>query len=341
MKICLRFHMSKIFDSGWAAKLLKFFKDYGEVVAVVSGTMGAVAMMDSGLNINILKERFVDWANRREFDLVISATQTISVNRMLADGWHLSRRLRFPVIGIETSTMTLAYWGNVEEIAKEFAAKLGFKLVEGPDFGITFWRDGKVEYRRILAVEPGDWILVNGIIVGRAVKEDVIFVCESGRILEVKGAEVNWHGVQKLGYIDLEKAKIDTIKVLRDEVKNRARLSYSAGRKIAFIDHAGYEVFKFLEEGICCAVTIGDDTTAIVGDILERFGVPVIGVVDGDLNGLLPTAKLHPNSVILKVKNDDAFGRRIYRKVFQERDVIEGDLESIKHEILKLLAEEG
>lgn len=340
MKICLRFHMAKIFDSGWAARLLEFFKNYGEVVAVVSGTMGAVAMIDSGLNVNFLKERFVNWVNKREFDLVVSATQTTSVNRMLAEGWHLSKKIKFPVIGIETYTKTLAYWGDVGNIARDLADKLEFRLIEGPDFGITFWREGEIEYRKVLAVEPGDWILVNGIIVGRAIEENVIFVCESGEILEVKGAEVRWHGVQKLGYIDLEEAKIDTIKVLRDEVENRASLSYSARGKVAFIDHAGYEVFKFLEEGICCAVTIGDDTTAIVGDILERFGVPVIGVVDGDLNGLLPTAKLHLNSIILRVKNDDVFGRRIYEEVFQRRKVTEGDLESMKFKILKLLEEE-
>lgn len=332
--------MTKIFDSGWATKLLRLFESYGEVVPVVSGTMGAVAMMDSGLNINFLKERFVDWVNKRDFDLVVSATQTTSVNRMLAEGWHLSKKIRFPIIGIETNTKTLAYWGDVKKTAKDFAEKLGFKLIEGPDFGVTFWRDGEIEYRRVLAVEPGDWILVNGIIVGRAIEENVVFVCKSGRIMDIKGADVKWHGVQKVGCIDLEKAKIDTVKVLRDEVENRASLSYSTKEKVAFIDHAGHEVFKFLEEGICCAVTVGDDTTTIVGDILERFGVPVIGVVDGDLNGLLPRTKLHPASIILKVRDDDAFGRRIFEEVFQGRKILESDAKSIKLKILGLFDEE-
>ena len=119
---------------------------------------------------------------------------------------------------------------------------------------------GDKEHRRVLAVESGDWILVNGIVVGRAVDRDVVFVCQSGRIVEVKP-----HGLQKLGHVDLESAKIDTVKVLRDEVKKRAKVSYSAKGKVAFVDHAGYDVFKFLDEGICCAVTVGDDTTAIVG----------------------------------------------------------------------------
>jgi len=81
--------------------------------------------------------------------------------------------------------------------------------------------------------------------------------------------------------------------VLRDEVKKRAKVSYSAKGKVAFVDHTGYDVFKFLDEGICCAVTVGDDTTAIVGDVLERFGLPIIGIVDGDRDGLVRGERLH------------------------------------------------
>jgi len=65
--------------------------------------------------------------------------------------------------------------------------------------------------------------LVNGIVVGRAVDRDVVFVCQSGRVVEVKP-----HGLQKLGHVDLESAKMDTVKMLRDEVKKRAKVSYSS-----------------------------------------------------------------------------------------------------------------
>jgi len=56
MKICLRLHMSKIFDSVWASKLLELFRSYGDVTAVVSGTASTVAMMDSGLDVTPLRE---------------------------------------------------------------------------------------------------------------------------------------------------------------------------------------------------------------------------------------------------------------------------------------------
>jgi hypothetical protein len=293
MKICLRFHMSRIFDTGWASKLLEALKGYGEITAVVSGTTGTVAMIDSGLAVTPLRERFVDWVRAREFDLIVNATHATSVERMLADCWHLSKKVRFPIIGIDTNSGTVAYWGDVKGVAEDLTKRLGFKLVQGPDFGVTFWREGDKEHRRVLAVEPGDWILVNGIVVSRAVDRDVVFVCQSGRIVEVRGAEVKPHGLQKLGHVDLESAKIDTVKVLRDEVKKRAKVSYSVKNKVAFVDHAGYDVFKFLDEGICCAVTVGDDTTAIVGDVLERFVLPIIEMVDGNRDGLVRGERLH------------------------------------------------
>jgi len=223
-------------------------------------------------------------------------------------------------------------------LAEGLAKGLGFKLVKGVDFGIILWREGDRTYRGVLAVEPEDLIMVNGIVIGRALDRDVVFVCESGRIVEVRGAELKPRGLRKLGHVDLERAKIDSVKLLRDEVKSRARVGYPTKNKIVFIDHDGYEVFKFLDEGICCAVTVGDDTTAVVSDVLERFGVPVIGIVDGDEDGLLRGRRLHPSSVILKVRSDDAFGKEVFEKLFQGRGVIEGDFEYVKLRILELLS---
>ena len=49
------------------------------------------------------------------------------------------------------------------------------------------------------------------------------------------------------------------------------------------------------------AVTVGDDTTAIAGDILARLGIPVIGIVDGDLDRLAGCTTMLPGSVVFRV----------------------------------------
>ncbi|MEM4479484.1 MAG: DUF2117 domain-containing protein [Candidatus Methanomethylicaceae archaeon] len=337
MKICLRFHMSKIFESGWAEKILTLLKKYGDVIAITSGTITTISMMDFGLKgIKILKERFVNWINKENFDLIISATHASSLERMLADCWHLYKKINLPIIGIEVNNKVVAYWKNVKKIAEEISNDLNFKLMEGIDYGETFWIENEIEYRKILAVEPGDWILVNGIIIGKVIEKDLIFVCKNGKILDIRGGIIKENGIKKLEKIDLRSAKIDTIKILRDEVKNRASLEYISKEKIAFINHTGYDILRILDEGICCAVTVGDDTTTIVGDILERFNIPIIGIVDEDKDGLIKGAKFHPNSIILKVENDDDFGNIIYKKIFNEKQIIEGNFEWIKNKILEL-----
>lgn len=330
--------MSKVFESGWAEKILILLKKYGDVTAIVSGTTSAISMMDVGLDkeIKVLKERFVDWANKENFDLIISATYTSSLERMLADCWHLSKKINSPIIGIEVNNGVVAYWKDVKKIAEEISNDLNFKLIEGIDYGETFWIENGVEYRKILAVEPGDWILVNGIIVGKAIEKNLIFICKNGKIFDIKGAIIKENGIKKLDKIDIKNAKIDTIKILRDEVKNRASLEYTPKEKIAFINHAGYNILRILDEGICCAVVVGDDTTTIVGDILERFNIPIIGIVDEDKDGLIRGAKFHPDSIILRVENDDDFGNIVYKKIFNEKQIIEGNFEWIKNKILKL-----
>jgi len=110
--------MSRIFDTGWASKSLEALKGYGEITAVVSGTTGTVAMIDSGLAVTPLRERFVDWVRAREFDLIVNATHATSVERMLADCWHLSKKVRFPIIGIDTNSGTVAYWGDVKGLPR-------------------------------------------------------------------------------------------------------------------------------------------------------------------------------------------------------------------------------
>lgn len=333
--------MCKIFELSWAEKILSLIKKYGEVIAVVSGTMSAIAMMDARLNksIRILKERFIEWINKENFDVIVNATYAKSLNRILADCWHLFKKTNLPIIGIDVNSKTVAYWKNIEELAKHISNDLNFKLMEGTDFGETFWTDGEKEYRRILAVEPNDWILVNGIIVGKANEKDIIFVCKNGEVLEIKGASIKEQGLKKLGKIDIRNAKIDTIELLRDKVENRASLSYLPKNIVVFINHNGYNILRILEEGICCAVVIGDDTTYIVGDILERFNIPIIGIVDGDKDGLIDGAKFSPSSIIIKVENDDDFGAIIFKKVFNEKQMIEGSFESIKDKILKLYKE--
>jgi hypothetical protein len=79
------------------------------------------------------------------------------------------------------------------------------------------------------------------------------------------------------------------------------------------------------------ALTVGDDTTAIAGDILARLGIAVVGIVDGDIDRLAQSLTILPGSVIIRVEPgyDDIVGRRVRDEVFEGKeriDISAGDL---------------
>jgi hypothetical protein len=67
----------------------------------------------------------------------------------------------------------------------------------------------------------------------------------------------------------------------------------------------------------CCGVlAIGDDTTGVCGHILAHRGIPVLGIVDGDRDVIVPPA-FAAGSVVAEVlgERDDDVGREIAKKV--------------------------
>ena len=72
------------------------------------------------------------------------------------------------------------------------------------------------------------------------------------------------------------------------------------------------------------ALTVGDDTTAIAGDILARLGIAVVGIVDGDIDRLAGSLTILPGSIIIRVRPgyDDIVGGRAREEIFQGMDRI-------------------
>ncbi len=87
------------------------------------------------------------------------------------------------------------------------------------------------------------------------------------------------------------------------------------------------------------AVTVGDDTTAIAGDILYRFGVPIIGITDGDFDGLSHNTKIYPGSTILRLRSghDDIVGRRISEELFGGKNAVTFDTyEALERKVMDI-----
>jgi hypothetical protein len=126
----------------------------------------------------------------------------------------------------------------------------------------------------------------------------------------------------------------------RDLVRKGVALLFTADR-----------VFEVLER-VSGVVTIGDDTTAIVADIADRFDVPVLGITDGDLDGLIPQIgsgekfefeRIAPEgSLIIRVRPefDDVIGYRIKAEIFGGSDEIEIDFNRLCERVLEIVGED-
>src|SRR5665648_25429 len=190
--------------------------------------------------------------------------------------------------------------------------------------------------RKIAGAYPGENIRLDGIVIGEVTHPDLEIVCMNGKVVELRGGRIKPHGLEKLEgrRIDLATVKVKTghirrsphiprikriplrmIKIKKDGEKDGEKDGTQSDADtitVAFIDHCAESTFEIIRDADI-AITVGDDTTSIASDILTRLGIAVIGIIDGDLDGVLEDAAVPVGSVIIRVRAgyDDVVGREV------------------------------
>jgi hypothetical protein len=195
-------------------------------------------------------------------------------------------------------------------------------------------------HRKVAGVSPEENIFVNGIVIGKSVSKDVTLIAKDGIITEIIGGTLKEHGVEKLGEVDLTKVIIKTGLLRRSEATPRVlKSSKNEGKfNIAFLNHAAEDIYRLKDADM--VVTIGDDTTLVAGDILYRFGVPIIGITDGDIDKVVEKGFKADESLIIELESgwDDVIGEKIHSELFNGEEIIEiENIESFKNEILQII----
>lgn len=366
-------HGPEIVDTGWAEKILGFLKGTRcEVRAKIGGTMGRVAVLDAKLDDRIdVKQpmrpsQVIDEFERENVDLIIllnhgkSIEAGISLGMGILENAKLIQLLKVPLIQIERPGEhdggIIPWTGNTDELAQWFASKLNLNIIQPPIITKCIEvKEGKT-YRTLLGVHPGEKILINGNVIGESSSTNVTLIAENGKIIDIMGGKLNRHGLEKLGDVDLTKAIVKTLRVLRRTYPKEKGFRQTPPKRqgVALIDKA--ENTLEIIEHANFAVSIGDDTTIVAGEILSRFGIPIIGVVDGDADGILlhitekaPIAEIlkatPSRSVIILVKagSDDEAGRLIRNQIFHGKEVInfrgKVNIDSLKTRIIRLLGD--
>ena len=335
------FHGPQVFDSGWAKRIMQAFPDSR---CMLAGTMSRTALFDSGLEGVEAPGKEPSACVRalaEDCQFVLLATASKSLHSGLSFGQMVAARVDADVSLVQAECCDPAYAvlkGECALSVSDTLQGLGFLRTALHPACIDIWREGEVVYRRMSTAEEGDYVLVNGIFIGRADGSEVVLAEQGRHIAEVRGVHVKAHGLEKLerlGGVDLATAKLASTACLRSGAVT-ARIGRSDGEGVAFIDHAGMHVYT-LAQDTGGAVTVGDDTTAVTGDILRRFGVPVIGVVDGDGDSLHADGGLAPGSVVLTVKADDEAGLEVQKEIFKGQTRSSATFDAVKEKVISLL----
>jgi len=386
MKIGIVIHGPEVIDSGQAEKVLEKLSRLGEVEAKLGGTMGKTAVLDAGLEGRIdIREHLKPSACIESFfessDLVclINQGKTLETGKTFGKivFSHLREPEKKPLFQIEfseTSETRFQESGCMKLIPLNKKAGMYTEKLS-KNLGITAEttplprpqidsirtekcpETGKTQiFRELSGVFPGENILVNGIVIGKANSSAVKIVSENGFITAIEGGIIKEHGLEKLhSYenrepIDLENAWVKSGSVRRSTPARRNApkpapcpvnlkpIPRNEAGKVVLIDHAAEHSFE-LADGAQLAVTVGDDTTAIAGDILYRLGIPILGITDGDCDDLACRTEIFPGSVILRLAagNDDIVGKKLRQELFKGKiSAVFEDIPALKEEVLRL-----
>ncbi|MBP7795504.1 MAG: DUF2117 domain-containing protein [Elusimicrobiales bacterium] len=339
--IGILFHGPEVFDSGWALRLINAFPDGRFMLA---GTMSRTALFDSKIkNVESPGEQPSKCLKilASSCSSVLIATKGKDQISGLVFGRMVANRssVDIPVIFAECSGPVYGILsGFCPSTISTSLQNLGFNEVSVPEVEMNIFKEGNLLCRRMTTAKKDEFVLVNGIVIGRSLGREIVFYTDGRSIKQVHGVKIKKHGLEKLerlGGVDIKTAKLASTSMLRKQ-RILVRQEHSFGKGVVFIDHAGMYIYE-LAANSAGAVTVGDDTTAIAGDILRRFNIPVIGITDGDGDGL-HKGGFAIGSVVLRVKADDKEGLRVLKKIFCGRKRTTAPFNEVKKKVLNFLS---
>jgi len=318
MRIGVVIHGAEVLDTGMAARVLDRLEREAAVVATLGGAMGTAAVIDAGLEdrISIVPRQLVSQAIR-DLDGRCDAVVILNWSKSRESGVGLGAIVFGRVSGTTTGPLLqldrdffVEWRPPAPALLARVVAELRLEKVDPPPVEAP-----TKEARTLHGVMPGENIWINGNVVGRATSSDVTVMLRDGR-LTFENVQVKEHGLQKVKVDDLARAVIRSGSVRRTPSTARA-IAPVPGMRLILVDHRAEDSI-FRARGARAAVTVGDDTTRVSKALLARLGVPVIGIVDGDEDGICTDGAVTSGSATIRLRpgNDDQLGELVRRTVF-------------------------
>jgi len=358
MRIGIILHGPEIVDVGSARKIIDIFNKEHEVTARLGGTMGRTAVLDARLEkiIDISKgltpsETILEMKHDIDLAILLNHGKTIDTGRYF--GRIVASKLdnSLPFVHIERLYFQgrIIYYYQPAKRCAEFVMNYIMKYEETCDMSVEpgipapshVRIEGDCVIRGIGGAFAGENIRVEGVVIGEVTNPDIEIACREGKIIRLRGIQAKPHGLEKLENrrIDLFTAKVKTGGIRR--TKSKPRIGNIESRKsnntISIIDHAAESTFELVKDAEL-VITVGDDTTTIAADILTRLGIPVIGIIDGDIDGVIENTVVPEGSIIIRVMpgSDDVVGREVSQELMKGKQQIIYDRDDLTTKILAL-----
>jgi hypothetical protein len=342
LKIGIVVHGPKIIDSNFAISIINFLFEYGEIKAILGGTMGRTAVIDASLenvidiNHKRLPSESIAILKKSDMDLIFlinygksditghSFGFKVFNNSFIKNNWKTPSFIQIERPGEDDGTIVRWNKNDLEDITKKIAKHFNLSIVKpelilkkhfpehlnlynsylNSDYPIEIANtlNQDIVYRSIKGVLPNENIFVNGVVVGKSTSKDLILIAKNGYITDMIGGEIKKHGVEKLSKIDLNKVIVKTGLLRTSKVKAR------------ILKHAKTNSFKvsllnhngedvYSFKDSDLVITVGDDTSLVSSDILYRFNIPIIGITDGDLDKVVESPFKNKKSRIIELEN--------------------------------------
>jgi len=326
-------HGPELIDSGKIADIVEALRALGPVCVLVGGTMGRVAALDKHLTFidtsqNIHTSDALNQISDKEVLVLANCGKTFETGTVF--GQIVSSRVQRSVIQVERPGFvdgSIILWRGadgdksriVQRVARHLSNYLSLTLTERQKKDLSVGHTGDIVSRHVHGAKRGEPVLVQGKVVGTVVDEEVAVIAERGRIVDIRGVTMKAHGLEKIGNIDLRTAYVKTGSLRAgDESCGQSSVRPARPLKrgmVTFVNHCAEGTLECVNEKTICTITVGDDTTSISGDILSRAGIPIIGITDGDGDGIYAGMCKAEGSIVLRLDNasDDDIGFSLER----------------------------
>lgn len=302
-------HGPDIFDLGHARWLIDHVRP---VRTIVSGIMARTAAEESGLPLEFAGQPPSLVLNDLVGPVFLANCGKTPESGRIFGRIIAGRLVPKGLVHLECSDRIIYTWNDADLLLAGLLSRAtGFPVEQ-----CTSAPDVDAELREIRGCIPGEPVFVNGLVIGTATATTVVIRGHDCRIEPVSGLQPKPHGFEKLarlGPVSPARAwcKSGVVRRQNPAVREEMRCGISKGRVI-LVDHCGHSLYKDLDGDVAGVLALGDDTTSVCGHICAHRGIPVLGIVDGDADGVI-TPRFVPGSVVILVEPgcDDKIGHEI------------------------------